>query len=354
MANTNRLSQHYLSELTKQPEMLYNEGFEPLLRYIDANSPLHERIGYSVSLKQDPVRLGQTPTMHFHASAFSSVVRQPESGQYKLNNVYWGMFGINGPLPLHFTEFVLERDYRHQDYTLVEFCDIFHHRFLSLFYRSWAVSQPVVSHDQPEHDHFSAWTSSFSGYNFGNSLSNAANKSNALTNKTPTQANVSAQTFLAGLYSNKNRSSGTLRQILSEYLQHSVDINEFEGDWYPLPNEDLCRLGGKNASLGMSTVIGENFYEHGFDFSILVGPLPYADYLFLVNNPHHFDVVKKLTTRHVGSEFNFTIKLLLHKSNIQTSILGDTTLGTNTWLSPTNKTDSMQDDSVIVAYQHAC
>lgn len=352
MASQNRHSQRYLSELARDPQALYPQGFEPLLRYLDANSPLHLRLGHSISLKQDPFRLGQTPIMHFHASAYSHVIRQPESGQYKLNNVYWGMFGINGPLPLHFTEFAIERNFRHQDKTLTEFCDLFHHRFLSLFYRSWAVSQPTISHDRPDDDYFADWTRSFCGYT--DSSSARSETQSKLTKAKLAKESLQLQTFLSGLYSNKNRSGDTLRQIVSEYVQHPVTINQFEGQWYDLPEDAQCRLGRNTAALGSSTVIGKQVFQRGYQFSILVGPLAYADYLLLVDNPQHFEMIKKLATRHIGSEFTFTIKLLIRQGDIHASSLGDSKLGANAWLSSNNKKIQKQDDSALVAYQYAC
>mgnify|MGYP002700839615 FL=1 len=104
MANSNRLAKRYLEDLSKNPDELYQQGFAPLLRYLDANAPLAERIGYSISPKQDFVRFGQTPLLHFHSSAFTKVKFDNNSGDYKLKNSYWGMLGINGPLPSHLTE----------------------------------------------------------------------------------------------------------------------------------------------------------------------------------------------------------------------------------------------------------
>ena len=47
-----------------------------------------------------------------------------------------GLFGPNGPLPLHITEYVRDRIRNQNDPTLVAFADIFHHRILSLFVRN--------------------------------------------------------------------------------------------------------------------------------------------------------------------------------------------------------------------------
>ena len=62
----------------------------------------------------------------------------------------FGLFGPNGPLPLHLTEYARERLRLAGDPTFARFCDIFHHRFLALFYRAWAQAQPHVNRDRPK------------------------------------------------------------------------------------------------------------------------------------------------------------------------------------------------------------
>jgi type VI secretion system protein ImpH len=69
----------------------------------------------------------------------------PERGRPPRIEVrFFGLFGPNGPLPLHLTEYARNRALHNADPTLVRFADIFHHRLLLLFYRAWAQAQPVV------------------------------------------------------------------------------------------------------------------------------------------------------------------------------------------------------------------
>lgn len=44
----------------------------------------------------------------------------------------FGLFGPNGPLPVHMTEYARERIYHHQDTSLSAFADLFHHRLALL------------------------------------------------------------------------------------------------------------------------------------------------------------------------------------------------------------------------------
>lgn len=326
MAHQNRLSKHYLTALAHNPAALHEQGFEALLRYLDANSPLHERLGYSISLQQDAFRLGQSPQLHFHASAFAEVVEQPQSQQYKLNNVYWGLFGINGALPHHLTEYAIERKYRYQDKTLAEFCDIFHHRFISLFYRAWADAQPAVSHDhayrqsdtlrdQRHGDHFAQRVAVFSG---------AANSDQSA------QQNHLNQ-YLAGLLSQKHSSAGMLQQALAVLLQQPVEIHEFEGQWYDLPEQDVSRLGQSHACLGQGALLGAASFQRSFNFGITVGPLCYADYMALLANRQQLQKIRQLTASIVGSEYSYSIQLKLAAQQQQSATLGNCALGVNSW-----------------------
>ena len=75
----------------------------------------------------------------------------------------FGLLGPNGPMPLHITEYVRERLRNAGDPTLSKFLDIFHHRFISLFYRAWAQAQPFVNHDRPKSDRFTVYVGAFLG-----------------------------------------------------------------------------------------------------------------------------------------------------------------------------------------------
>jgi type VI secretion system protein ImpH len=338
MAHSNRLAKRYLEHLIGDKEELYQQGFEPLLRYIDANAPLTKRLGYSVSPKQDAVRLGQTPLLHFHSSAFTGVSYDKVNGNYKLKNSYWGLLGINGPLPSHITEYAIERQYRIKDNTLTEFLDIFHHRFLSLFYRAWADAQPTVSHDRADSDIFSQRISVFSG--------------SVAAVKRDFDAEHNRYQNLAGLYSQKNRGATSLAQILTQYLEHPVEINEFSGDWYSLQESEKTALGSANATLGIDSILGARTFQRSFNFSIVIGPLSYQDYIDLLGNKQRFSTLKELTIKTVGAEYRFSIKLVLKAYQTQPSHLGKARLGINSWCQALSA-NTLQKKTEIV-YEQVC
>lgn len=338
MANSNRLAKRYLEDLSKNPDELYQQGFAPLLRYLDANAPLAARIGYSISPKQDFVRFGQTPLLHFHASAFTNVKFDNNSGDYKLKNSYWGMLGINGPLPSHLTEYAIERNYRLKDTTFTEFLDVFNHRFISLFYRAWADAEPTVSHDRPDQD------------SFKNRLSAISGETSAIQDTFHQNKNI--HQYLAGLYSQKNRSAKTLCQILSEYLKLDVTINEFQGRWYDLQTNEKTKLGALNATLGVDSIIGSKTFQRSFNFSINVGPVSYTEYINLLNNEHRLKTMVELTQKNVGQEYEFTINFILKPKQTKACQLGSAKLGINSWSQ--DKSSHLTQLDPILVYKKAC
>lgn len=338
MANSNRLAKRYLDELSKNPEELYQQGFAPLLRYLDANAPLAARIGYSVSPKQDSARFGQTALLHFHSSPFTQVSFETTNGDYKLKNSYWGMLGINGPLPTHLTEYAIERNHRLKDKTFTEFLDVFNHRFISLFYRAWADAEPCVSHDRPNEDHFKNKITSISG------------------EESPAQdafeQNKHVHQYLAGLFSQKNRSSAVLSQLLSEFLSLEVSITPFAGRWYDLNAAEITRLGAKNSSLGIDCIAGTRTYQRSFNFLITIGPVDYTEYLGLLNNKQRLESLIALTQKAVGQEYEFALDIVLKPYQTKPSYLGATQLGINSWCQ--DKSNHLTQHDPILVYKKAC
>ena len=338
MANSNRLAKLYLDELSKDPQELYQQGFAPLLRYLDANSPLASRIGYSVSPKQDCTRFGQTALLHFHSSAFTETKFESKTGNYKLKNSYWGMLGINGPLPSHLTEYAIERKYRLKDKTFTEFLDVFNHRFISLFYRAWADAEPTVSHDRKDHDTFKERLNAFSG--------------EANVHKDTFDQNRNVHQFLSGLFSHKNRSSKVLSQLLSEYLHLEVSIEQFQGRWYQLELDEQTQLGKNNFSLGIDSIIGKRTYQRSFNFTINIGPVDYSEYIRLLNNKHRIESIIELTQKAVGQEYEFSINIILKAHQTQPSQLGSAKLGINSWCQ--DKSSHLAQHDPILVYKKAC
>ena len=125
-----------------------------LLRRIDAQGGERYPLGRAPLPRHEMLRLGQEPSLSFAPSTLAQVAPRANSPLHDVSIFSFGLFGPNGPLPLHLTEYVRERVYHHQDTTLLAFTNLFHHRLTLLFYRAWADAQPTVSLDRPDNRRF--------------------------------------------------------------------------------------------------------------------------------------------------------------------------------------------------------
>lgn len=339
MAYSNRLAKRYLEALAANRESLYELSFEALLRYLDANSPLHERLGYSISIKQDGFRLGQSALLHFHSSPFFNVIEKHTTNTFQLNNVFWGLFGVNGPLPNHLTEYAIQREHRFKDTTLVAFCNVFHHRFLSLYYRAWADAQPTINYDFSLAAKTSECKSKTDKFAFHvASLGGASKKSQ------PEHLDLS----LAGLFTLKNKSVGTLQQTLQSVLHHPVKIEQFVGTWYTLPMAEQSVLGVRNHQLGLNATLGKRSYQRSFTVAIHIGPLCFDEYMALLKNKNSLALIRQIAHKTIGYEFSITVRLELAAAQKRASFLNARAskehclLGQNSWICSQKDTASLR------------
>ena len=137
------------TDLTDQFEQTpFAFDFFRAIRLLEARHPTSTRLGTSLDPREDPIRFGQTPSHAFAPSALEAFRRGQGDRPGKMLVRFFGLFGPNGPLPSHITEYAHERQLQAHDNTFVEFCNVFHHRLLSLFYRAWAVNQKSVDFDR--------------------------------------------------------------------------------------------------------------------------------------------------------------------------------------------------------------
>ena len=231
MATENRSATPPLTLLDDLRRSVHGFDFFQAVRRLECAYPDQPRIGRSARPSEDPVRLAQDPGLTFAPSTLSSFTpSQRGGGPPRLAGHFFGLFGPNGPLPMHLTEYAQDRLRHAHDPTFARFLDMFHHRMLSLFYRAWSLSRPPVSFDRPDDDWFDRYLSSLFGYGLPSLRDRDA---------FPDRARL----YYAGLFAAQTRHPDGLRAMLGDYFQLQVKLREFIGEWLVLPAESRCRLG---------------------------------------------------------------------------------------------------------------
>ncbi|MGV6809158.1 MAG: type VI secretion system baseplate subunit TssG [bacterium] len=317
----------FLMALTEQP---YRFDFFQTLRTLEQLYPNKPRLGESQQPNYDGIRLGQKPSSLFAPSTLAecrlnkSINEENIEQQLAYLNVYFfGLFGTNGPLPLHLTEFAHSRSHNLRDETMIDFLNIFHHRFLSLFYRAWANKEPTVHYDRPDSDRFHTYVGALFGIG-----------SPALKNNDEMPDN--AKLHFAGHFSTSQHHACGLVSILKAFFNVPVSIQEYIGEWLRIPKENQTRLGQNKDSglLGQSTVLGQTNWQQQYKFRLLIGAMPLTDYEALFPKKPKLFLLASIIKNYIGHELNWEVQLILKKEERPQAKLGEYgQLGLSTWIS---------------------
>ena len=307
-----------LTQLQLEP---YKYGFYAALRQMECLYKNKPRLGYSVKPADDAVRLGQKPSLQFAPSTLASF--EAKSGKASILKVFFfGVFGANGPLPLHLTEYVRNRIRNSKDDTFAEFADMFHHRLLSLFYRAWADKEPTVQLDRPDKDRFTFYLGSLLG--IGES---SLQRRDVISDHTKLH-------FAAHLGCHTRHASG-LESILTEYFQMPIRIHEFIGEWLNIPEDSYCFLDQDThtGQLGVSAVIGTRSWQCQHKFRISIGPLNLQEYESFLPMSTRLEQLQCLVRNYIGFEYAWDVNLVLKKAEVPAAQLGKYgRLGWTSWL----------------------
>jgi type VI secretion system protein ImpH len=291
----------------------YRFDFFHLMRRIETLTPNAPRLGRALRPSLEPVRLGQDAELDFAPAAISSHESSPH-GPPRLGVRFFGLFGPQGPLPLHLTEFARERLRHHADPGFSRFADVFHHRLLSLFYRAWAQAQPTVQHDRPHDDQFAKWL----GALFGLAPAELRQR-----NAVPDDA----KRYQAGILARGVKNAEGLVMLLRQHFGVAVRVQGFVGHWMDLRPADRTRLGlghlaEPSSQLGVSATIGSKVWDRQNKFRVHLGPLTLAQYESFLPGSSSLPVLRDWVRQYVGLARVWDLRLALASPEVPAARLG--------------------------------
>ncbi|MGZ8259651.1 MAG: type VI secretion system baseplate subunit TssG [Caldimonas sp.] len=302
--------------------------FFAVLRHVESLRAELPRIGTAPRPSQEVLRLGQDAELSFAPAALESFTPDSRPAP-RLGVRFFGLLGPQGPMPLHFTEYVRERLRFRGDATLARFLDVFHHRLISLFYRVWAQSQPTVHHDRPGQDRFAAWL----GAGYGSEGVGAAGRALPET----------ARLFQAGTLGARSRHPEGLAKLLRQYFRVAVRIEQHVANWLAIAGEDRSRLGysrsrperSGNAAprLGVSATSGSKWRDHQFKFRVALGPLTLAQYHDFLPGSATWLRLCEWVQHYAGLDLLWDVELTLARDHVPAPRLGRAVrLGVSAWI----------------------
>lgn len=340
MADQNRDATYALIE--KLREAPYRFDFFQAMRLIECHYRDMPRLGASLKVTDDPVRVAQSPDLGFAPAALESFEPSPEGGPDRLTVRFLGLFGPNGPLPLHLTEYARERLRNYNDATFARFADIFHHRILCLLYRAWASAEPTVQYDRRDNDRYAAYAGSLFGIG-----APALRDRDAMPDR--------AKFFFAGHLACQAKHADGLKDIVAAFFGIAASVREFVGEWMDIAVGDQTRLGASPHAglLGVSAVVGARVFGRQHKFRVVLGPMDLTTFRAFLPGHDSLRELRAIVRNYIGDELVWDINPVLKKAEAPDLRLdGAAQLGWTTWLG-TRRGDEDLDDVLLNPFFHA-
>ncbi len=247
---------------------------------------------------------------------------------------FLNLAGANGPLPIPYTEILLDR-LREKDHSFVDFLDIFQHRLARLWYHFQKTIHPSLM-NRPA-----------SNTLFGTVLTRLVGVSNEMPE------NLKSYVGFLQLFSQNELSIHQIERLLVYYFNLHITIKSFIGSFIEIKENDRTKIGLKNSSwnkLGQQTYLGHKIWDVCGKVVIIISNLSYETYLDFCPNQtedsSHYQMFKVLCRSFFKYGRKIFIQLNLHPKEIPYLILKKHTayplvLGFNTWLKsrPQSKID---------------
>jgi type VI secretion system protein ImpH len=300
MADTDRGATHRVSFLRALRDRPFKYDFHMAMRRLETLYRDHPRWGEAARPSDEPIRLGQDPELAFPPAMLASFVEPSDGASGRLSVRFFGLFGPQGPLPLHLTEYVRERLRHAGDRTFSAFADLFHHRLLLLFHRAWSTAQPTAAQDRPLENRFDSYVGALLGIGMASLRGR---------DSIPDRAKLQYVGWLA----NPTRSADGLQALLADYFDHPVAIQQFVGQWLELPDESRWRLGASRdvSTLGRTAVLGQRTWRCDQKFRIVLGPLSREHFRRLLPGTAALEQLSTLVRTYVGDELDWDVRLVL-------------------------------------------
>lgn len=320
---------------------LFTEGyafdFFQAVRLLQWMRPDRQSVGRSGPPSAEVVRFRANTSLNFPPSAIYEITPPADDHSYSiLTQSFFGLTGVNGALPRHYTEMILRLEKEHRGperRALRDWLDLFNHRLVSLFYRAWEkyrffLPYERAAFDRLEPDSFTLGLLSLVGLGTPalRDRLRVTGPARTVGGTRPTLARIDdlALLYYGGLLAHRPRSAVGLQALLQDYFRLEVRVHQFEGFWLRLEPSNMTRLGvdGGNNQLGVNALIGDRVWDVQSKIRVTIGPLNLEKFdAFLpaggdAVGRNALSLVAQLTRFYVGPELDFDVQLILRADEV--------------------------------------
>lgn len=275
------------------------EGFNlfQAVHLLERAEPARRPVGTSLG-RDEAVRLSAPASLAFPASDIQAVSESDRPGPaLTLSSPVMALAGAQGPLPVAYTEMLLE-GVRHRNPAGLAFLDIFQQRLLAFLYRGRRKHHLALTAGPLQHAPMLRVIDAVSGLG-----ALAAPRAPGDRADWPRHA---------GVQSGAPRSMASLLAILRDRLGLAFSGQSFVGSWLALPDEERARVAGRDTAaprLGRGAALGRRAWDPAAGIALrLAGLEPHRLHALLPAGSRH-GLLAWLVTRHLQQDLRVQVQV---------------------------------------------
>lgn len=243
------------------------------------------------------------------ASALGAALRGGQLKYVRVTPAFMGFLGVAGALPLHYTERIATHQLYEKDEGPRAFLDTFSNRALALFYEAWRKYRLELKYQLDGKDQFLPLLLSLAG------LGNASLRQRLAGDG----AGVLDESvgFFAAAMRHRPPSAVLVGQVLSEYFGQRIAVSQFVGCWYDVPREQQSTLGGGNALLGATAMVGARVWQRDLRLRLTIGPLARCHFDAFLPGGAAALALEKMLAMFTGLTLEYEVQLVLRAADVQ-------------------------------------
>jgi len=249
------------------------------------------------------------------AAAVAHAVATESVGGVRVTPAFMGLLGVSGALPLHYSEMLNEREVYGRDRAARAFLDIFTSRMLAQHYAAWKKYRLALQYELDRRERFLPLVLSLSGLGLPGLRDRMTDGHGDVFDQ--------AIAYYAGGLRQRPVSAAFLQQMLSDYFDTKVMVEQFVGAWYEVPGEQTSRLGVVNARLGTDALAGNRVWQRDLRLQLMVGPLTRERFDAFLPGGDAAHALKKWLVLLTGSCLEYEVRLVLKAEDVRGAGFGE-------------------------------
>ena len=317
----------------------YEFEYHQALRILERLAPHKTPLGEGFVPHNEAVILKSRVFLDWPPSDLYSLEAHPSDTQdYTLWVNFFGLGGAPGPLPLPYTERILDR-LKSKDPNFAEFLNIFNHRLLSILYRIRKKYWVGVDFKKPHESKLAQCLFALIGLD-----------SEALKNRL--EIPDRALLYYSGLLWQRPKSMKGCEAILKHYFKVPVELSPFKGKWRFMEASQYTHIGlsGQYQALGETAALGKKAWDPRGYLEVKLGPLNFSQFESFLKKGSAYKVLCEILRFYLSPTRQFRIRLSLAPGEMRQTRLSSVPkkgsyLGWTSWI---YKTPPREADQQVV------